>query len=315
MSEKRRYVYGPVYSRRLGRSLGLDLVPFKTCTYDCIYCQLGRTTNKTVERKEYAPLEAILDELEGALGGGGPAPDYITLAGSGEPTLNSRIGELIDRIKSRTDIPLAVLTNGSLLWLDDLQRALAPADLVIPSLDAGDALLFQEVNRPHPEVDFEKMLEGLAEFRRRFTRLIWLEVFLLADINDLAGQVEKLVKATDRVRPDLVQLNTVSRPPCEDFARPVSRSRLDEAAGMFHQPALVIGETSLTDSGKDYSKTATDDDILALLARRPCTVGGVAAGLALHINEASKRLHKLRNDGQVSTSRKNGETFYHAVSR
>jgi len=174
-SRDSKYVYGPVASRRLGRSLGVDLVPFKTCTYDCVYCQLGRTTHRTIQRGEYVPVDAVLAGLKAKLALG-PKPDYISLAGSGEPTLHARIGDLIAGIKLMTRIPIAVLTNGSLLWVPEVQDALMEADLVLPSLDAGDEPMFQRVNRPHPEILFEGMVDGLAAFTARFRKLVWLEV-------------------------------------------------------------------------------------------------------------------------------------------
>jgi len=149
--QPKQYIYGPVPSRRLGRSLGVDLVPFKTCTFDCVYCQLGRTTNRTMERKEWVPLEPVLTQLEAKLD---LKPDYITLAGSGEPTLYSKMSELIIRIKELTDVPVAVLTNGSLLWIPEVRDALLSADLVVPSLDAGSSELFRYVNRPHTNIEF-----------------------------------------------------------------------------------------------------------------------------------------------------------------
>lgn len=152
-----RYVYGPVPSRRLGSSLGVDLVPLKTCTYDCVYCQLGRTTEKTIQRREFAPVEQLLAELDLKLGQG-PRPDYVTLAGSGEPTLYSGIGRLIEQHKSLSDVPVAVLTNGSLLSDRDVQDALRLANLVLPSLDAGHELQFEAINRPHPAIRFERMV-------------------------------------------------------------------------------------------------------------------------------------------------------------
>ena len=181
-----RHVYGPVPSKRLGRSLGVDLAPFKRCTYDCIYCQLGRTTDKTVEPKAYATSEAICSELERKLSFG-PPPDYISLAGSGEPTLNAGIGELIAKIKGMTNIPVAVLTNGSLLWRDEVRAALMAADLVLPSLDAGDEAMFQYVNRPHRDISFERMIAGLSDFVRVYPGPVWLEVFLLAGVTAMPG--------------------------------------------------------------------------------------------------------------------------------
>ena len=184
-------IFGPVPSRRLGRSLGVDLVPFKTCTYNCIYCQLGRTTNRTLERHEWVPLDDVLGELETKLA---TQPDYITLSGSGEPTLYSRTGELIERIKSLTDVPVAVLTNGSLLWDADIRSQLMDADLVIPSLDAGDGAMFQAVNRPHEDISFEEMLSGLIEFCRQFRGQYWLEVMFLAGHNAIHDEAAKLAE-------------------------------------------------------------------------------------------------------------------------
>jgi wyosine [tRNA(Phe)-imidazoG37] synthetase (radical SAM superfamily) len=206
-----KYIYGPVPSRRLGRSLGIDLVPFKTCTYDCIYCQLGRTTNKTMERRSYVPIEDIIGELKIKLATG-EHPHYITIAGSGEPTLHSEIGELIVRIKAMTKIPVTVLTNGSLLFMPEVRAALMQADLVIPSLDAGDETMFRYVNRPHPEISFDRMVNGLIDFTRDFPGDVWLEVLLLFGITGMADETRKIAAYAERIGPQRVQLNTVCRP-------------------------------------------------------------------------------------------------------
>jgi wyosine [tRNA(Phe)-imidazoG37] synthetase (radical SAM superfamily) len=197
-----KYVFGPVPSRRLGRSLGIDLVPFKTCTYDCIYCQLGRTTCKTLERKEWVPLDMVVDELRQRLDS---RPDYITLSGSGEPTLFSRVDKLVDRIKQITTIPIAVLTNGSLLADKDVQRQLFKADVVLPSLDAGNDALFRLVNRPHEEISFERMLGGLIDFRRRFAGQYWLEVFVVASYSAIEAELAALRHCVDLIKPDAPQ--------------------------------------------------------------------------------------------------------------
>ncbi len=170
------HVFGPVPSRRLGRSLGVDLVPFKTYSYDCIYCQLGRTTNKTIERREWTPIDAVLDEVKENIAA---RPDYITLSGFGEPTLCTHLGELIKGIRSFTDIPVAVLTNGSLLWQKEVRREVAASQLIVPSLDAGNARMFEAVNRPHEDLSFEQMIEGLIALREEFSGDIWLDVFPL----------------------------------------------------------------------------------------------------------------------------------------
>ncbi len=233
------HIFGPVPSRRLGRSLGVDLVPFKTCTYDCVYCQLGPTTCKTIQRKEWVPRELVLHELEEKLCS---QPDYITLSGSGEPTLYSPLDKLIEGIRTLTDLPLAVLTNGSLLGHWEVRRALSLADLVIPSLDAGDDATFQLVNRPHEGISFERMLAGLVSFRRRFRKQYWLEVFLLSGYTDSEQQLTELRRCVDLIEPDRVQLNTVTRPPAENCAIAVPRTRLDEIAATFSPHAEVIAE-------------------------------------------------------------------------
>jgi wyosine [tRNA(Phe)-imidazoG37] synthetase (radical SAM superfamily) len=305
-----RYIYGPVPSWRLGLSLGVDLVPFKTCTYDCIYCQLGRTTHKTAERHEYLPMADVLAEVEQKLADG-PVPDYVTLSGSGEPTLHERIGQLIGEIKKLTYIPIAVLTNGSLLWQREVQDALMEADLVLPSLDAGDDFLFRYVNRPHREITFDQMVRGLAEFTRRFPKPVWLEVFLLAGVTGILPEVEKIAALARQIQPQRVQLNTVSRPPSEEFACPVSWNQMKEFANFFDGKAEVISEDNKLQSPVVHE--ATDADILALLSRRPCTVQGVSAGLGLHVGEAAKRLQVLVEEGSVTTVRNNKTIFYETV--
>lgn len=304
-----RYVYGPVPSRRLGRSLGIDLVPFKTCTFDCVYCQLGRTTDKTIERKEYVAVKKVLEELERKLAAG-DIPDYISLAGSGEPTLNSGIGDLICRIKDLTDIPVAVLTNGSLLWMSEVRDALKSADLVLPSLDAGDDRLFRYVNRPHEAISFEQMVDGMAEFARHFPGEVWLEVLLLAGVTGISSEVKKIAALAKRIAPSRVQLNTVSRPPSEEFAFALSADQMLALRGLFQGQVDIISE-----GGQDsfYSSALSDTkdvDIISLLSRRPCTCEDIAIGLGIHVAEAFKYLDALITAGKVSTVISGGRRFY-----
>lgn len=192
-------IFGPVPSRRLGRSLGVDLVPFKTCTFDCIYCQLDRTTHKITERKEWISLDKVIESLKSRISSN---PDYITLSGSGEPTLYSRIGELIDKIKAITNIPIAVLTNGSLFSLPQVRRDVMQADLVIPSLDAGNASSFEYVNRPHIDIIFDKMSEGLVDLRNEYKGRYWLEVFVLGGVTSTELEIQELSECIRRISPD-----------------------------------------------------------------------------------------------------------------
>ena len=295
--EAPRYIFGPVPSRRLGRSLGVDLVPFKTCTYDCIYCQLGRTTNKTVERREYVPTDAVLSEIRQKLDEGVSA-DYITLSGSGEPALHSRIGEVIAGIKAMTDVPVAVLTNGSLLWQDEVAEGLSRADLVIPSLDAGDAALFRHVNRPHEAVSFDEMVRGLAELRGRFRGEIWLEVFLLAGVTGIDAEVLKLKAIIDEIQPDRVQLNTAVRPTAEDFAFALSPAEMKSLCRLMGPTPEVIADFRGTHEAAQFR--ALREDVLGLLERRPCTLKDIAAALSLHLNEATKYVGELEREGLIA---------------
>jgi wyosine [tRNA(Phe)-imidazoG37] synthetase (radical SAM superfamily) len=304
-----QYLYGPVPSRRLGRSLGIDLVPFKTCTYDCIYCQLGRTTHKTLNRRDYSPIEQILIELEQVLNTG-DRPDYISIAGSGEPTLHAGIGMLIDEIKKRTEIPVAVLTNGSMLWMPQVGDALATADVVLPSLDACNSQLFECINRPCRGIDFDRMVDGLVQFTHRFPGQVWLEMLLLSGWTDTPEAARRLSELVSRIEPARVQLNTVCRPPAEKHARSLSIEQMQALKRFFPEPVDIIGETAPQPVQERTFPAVREHDILALLARRPCTAEDVAAGLRLHVNEALKHLQRLVATEKAVVSFKNEKAFY-----
>jgi len=307
-SNKREYIFGPVPSRRLGRSLGIDLVPFKTCSYDCIYCQLGRTTNKTMQRKEWVPIDIVMEQLKEKLDS---KPDYITLSGSGEPTLFSQLEDLISRIKDITDIPIAVLTNGSLLWLPEVRKALKSADMVVPSLDAGSNRIFQYVNRPHQDITFSKMLQGLVEFRKAYSGQYWLEVFLLAGVTTPEMEIKRLKTCINAIQPDKVQVNTVTRPPAEAFAEPVPQKQLQTITKKLYEKAEVIADYSNVHKQQDFS--ALCEDVLTLLKRRPCSVEDIAAGLGFHRNEAVKYVEELSSVGRIEVKPHNQQLYYQAV--
>ncbi|MGC8604841.1 MAG: radical SAM protein [Desulfomonilaceae bacterium] len=309
---KFHHVYGPVASKRLGRSLGVDLVPFKTCSYDCVYCQLGKTSHKTIDRKEYAPIENALKELEIKLNDG-PFPDYISLAGSGEPTLNLGIGRLIRRIKRLTTVPVAVLTNGSLLWIPEVQESLLDADIVLPSLDAGDEISFRYVNRPHKGISFESMIKGLVEFTAVFSGSVWLEVFLLGGVTGVSPAVKKIARWVNEIAPERVQLNTVSRPPAEEFAFAVNEVRMQELRKLIPGKVELITENGFGKMPVAKHQETNNSDILALLSRRPCTVQGVSVGLGMNPGEAAKRLQCLNQQGDIKVVRSNDCIFYEKV--
>jgi len=299
------YIFGPVPSRRLGRSLGVDLVPFKTCTYDCIYCQLGRTTNETVERHEWVPLNDVLEELKGKLAS---KPDYITLSGSGEPTLFSRLDELIAGIRSMTDIPVAVLTNGSLLWQEAVRRQLMDAHVVIPSLDAGHSSMFQAVNRPHESIPFDQMLQGLLAFREDYYGEYWLEVFLLAGHTVIDSEICKIVESVNRIKPDRVQLNTATRPTAEDYAVMVDRRKMADLVSRFDPPAEVIADYRGIHADSDFK--AERESVLEMIRRRPCSLEDIADGLGMHRNEAVKYVEELDAEGLLEKRSSGAKVFY-----
>jgi wyosine [tRNA(Phe)-imidazoG37] synthetase (radical SAM superfamily) len=284
-------VFGPVPSRRLGRSLGVDLVPHKTCPYNCLYCQVGRTERRTVERKDWVPLPETFEALRGKLDA---CPDVITLSGSGEPTLHAGLGEAIRRIKAMTDVPLAVLTNAALLWVPAVREALLRADFVFPSLDAGDPETFHAVNRPHGTIDFDRMVEGLIDFREIFKGRLNLEVFLLEGLNDSPAQVRKIASIAKRISPDEVQLNTVTRPPAEDSARPVTAEALEALATLFDPPAKVIA--SFRSASRRDQGSVTEEAVLNILRRRPCTLEDLAAGLGAPIDEVRELVETLSSE-------------------
>jgi len=286
----------------------VDLVPYKTCTYDCIYCQLGRTTCKTTERKEWVPTKEVVAQLKDRLGS---QPDYITLSGSGEPTLHAGIEPLIHAIKGMTDIPVAVITNGSLLWRAEVQRALLDADLVVPSLDGGSEDIFQYVNRPHPQIHFEQMLQGLVDFRRLFHGRYWLEVFLLGGVTTVETRITALRDCIEKISPDKLQVNTVVRPPAESYATAVPREQLEAIAAQLHPQAELIVPCAHGDATD--SSGAGCDEVLDLLRRRPCSIADIATGLRLHPHEVAKCVGRLVAEQKVQARKQEGTLYYEAV--
>lgn len=292
-----KYIFGPVPSRRLGRSLGVDLVPYKTCTFDCIYCDLGRTINKTILREPYIKPQEIIIELESVSSIKSIKPDYITLSGSGEPTLNRNIGEIIHAIKSYTSIPLAVLTNGSLLFIEEVRNDLLEADVVLPSLDAISNATFQCLNRPHQSLKIEEIISGLIQFRKQYRHQLWLEVVFCRGINDDKREIERLKGIIERIGPDRVQLNTPVRPPAEEFAYPLTSTQLERIRKNLGEKAEIISEFAQP-MGEELN-SVKDTDILNLIKRRPCTIEDISRALGLRIDEVVKRLDHLRKRGGI----------------
>ncbi|MFQ6034798.1 MAG: radical SAM protein [Sedimentisphaerales bacterium] len=309
-----RYLYGPVPSRRLGLSLGIDIIPVKVCTLDCVYCQLGKTTEKTIERKDYVPIEEVLAELKERLAQGLKA-DFITISGSGEPTLNSRLGELIDGIKKITDIPVAILTNGTLLYRHVVRADCAKADVVLPSLDAGDEQVFQKVNRPHRDISIEKLISGLCAFRDEFVGQIWLEVFLVEGLNTDAEQIARIKDAIERIRPDKVQLNTAVRPTAEPNVKAMDAEKLQAIAGQLGEKCEVVASSCVASDAPCLKRNTQYDirnTVLSMLKRRPCSLQNICSGLGISRHEAIKYISHLQQLGVIYSEEKDGTTFFRA---
>ncbi len=300
------YILGPVPSRRLGKSLGIDLIPPKTCTYNCIYCQIMIDTNqKTLKRKEWVPLDEVIEQLKDKLKS---KPDIITITGCGETTLYSRIGELIDKIKSLTNTKIAVLTNGSLLWIPEVRKELKNADIVMPNLDAGDELVYQKVNRPHKELSFEDMVKGLIDFREEFAHQYWLEIFLLQGMNANDYQIEKLQKIIDRISPDRIQLNTVTKPTWEFCPGAVPKDVLNNYCELFGDKSEIIADYSKMNKSNNF--TIATEDLILYLKKRPCTLNDISINFDLNRMEAIKLIDRLCSKENIKSEKRNEELYY-----
>ena len=307
-----RYLYGPVPSRRLGRSLGIDLVPHKICTYDCIYCQIGKTTDKTLVRKEYVPVKEILEEVRRFLKEETSSIDHLSLSGSGEPTLHSQIRSVIEGIKTITSIPVAVITNGSLLYEEEVRQDLLHADIVLPSLDAVSSEVFMRINRPRPGFSIEKVIEGLVEFRKVYKGQIWLEILFCQGVNDSKEELLRMKKAVDRIQPDRIHLNTVVRPPSEKWAAPLSQKEMEEIQVYFGEKASIITEFDRhpsSISGRDIK-----EEILEILKRRPLSLSDLSKGMGIPQNELDEYIKPLAQERKIQT-RIFGGSIYYEISK
>jgi wyosine [tRNA(Phe)-imidazoG37] synthetase (radical SAM superfamily) len=264
------YVYGPVPSWRLGQSLGVDPVPLKTCNWNCAYCQLGRTQPVVNERRDYVPVDAVIAELKSVLAdhpAGGI--DWVTFLGSGEPLLHARLGEMLRAAKALTPLPVALITNGSLFWQADVREEAAVADAVLPTLDVGSADLYRRLNRPHPEVTFERHLDGLIAFRDAYRGRFWLEVMLVQGVNDTDPALEALAACVARIRPDEIHLNVPTRPPVEKWVHPPDPALIRRAADVLGRVAPVRVPTRASGAFDLGPSGDLVEAVLAILQRHP----------------------------------------------
>jgi len=307
---KYRHLFGPVPSRRLGLSLGIDPIPYKTCTFDCIYCECGATTDLTKERRYYIPTDEIIQELDVFLESK-PDLDYVTFSGSGEPTLNKGIGKIISHIKDRyPEYKVAVLTNSSLFSDKEVRKELFHADLVMPSLDVVSENTFSKINRPVSGIKIDEIIEGLIAFRKEFSGKIWLEVFIVPGINDTKGEIEKLHNVLEKINADEVQLNSLDRPGTVDWVQPATREYLESIRSKLSRvPVIVIGGYEKREKVRQFN-TEIEAQILSTIYRRPCTTEDLSEILGLHVSEVNKYLDTLMGHNKIVPVRKSRGIFF-----
>lgn len=309
-----RYVFGPIASRRLGASLGVDLVKAKTCSLDCIYCEAGATTVHTLDRTEAVPVDAVIAELRTVLGGNPPKIDFVTFSGAGEPTLNSRIGDVIRFLKAEfPQYPVCLLTNGCGLFDPALRRELAGLDVAVPSLDASNEAEFQTINRPAAGLTFAMLADGLRAFSRESTAKIWLELFVVPGVNDSDASIARFADIIRSLRVDKIQLNTLDRPGVLDWVRPAPPETLAKFAAALSPIAPV--ETAARrdpekETGAELVRTEMVCRILEITAKRDATAEDLAREVEAELPVVEANLARLTAAGMLRLIRRPDGVFY-----
>jgi wyosine [tRNA(Phe)-imidazoG37] synthetase (radical SAM superfamily) len=306
-----RHIFGPVPSRRLGISLGVDIIPYKTCTLDCVYCECGKTTDLRIERKRFVDPRIILDEIKEVVSDDKHI-EYITFSGSGEPTLNKDIGEIIRGIKEITDIPVAVLTNGTLLFLKEVQQDLMKADVVLPSLDAVTSPVFSKINRPHNGLSIDLIINGLITFRNEYSGEIWLEVFIAKGINDNREELDTIYQTIKKIKPDKVQLNSLDRPPTVDNVQPVEIKTLENIVEKWRDLPVeveIIKRIRKRNEIASFSKNL-ENNILNTINRRPLTIEDLEALTSKNKLELFKYIDVLEKEKKIQAQIVGDKIFY-----
>jgi len=309
-----KHVFGPVPSRRLGQSLGIDPVPLKTCNWNCVYCQLGRSRPMIQLRREYFPTDEIIAEVQEVLAAHQPKEiDWITFVGSGETTLHNGIGKMIHAVKQMTTLPVAVITNGSLLYQPEVRQELAQADAVLPTLDAGTESLFIQINRPHPEFTFQRHIEGLQAFRREYGGKLWVEVMLVGGVNDTEEALRQIATTLEEIHPDEVHILQPERPPVETWVRPA------DAEGLLRARAILGGIAKVIHPAKGiFDLSGSEnlvDAIVGIITRHPMLETDLMETLAhFSTDEVISTLQMLRESGKAQVVTRHGVKFWSASS-
>lgn len=310
-----KYLFGPVFSRRIGVSLGVDLVPAKTCSMDCVYCEAGATTTLDSRRREFYDTDEIIGELDDFLSRS-PEIDYITFSGAGEPTLHSGMGRIVKFVKGKfPQYRLCLITNGILLGSEQLIGELAGIDLVIPSLDAADDETLEKINRPAKGISAEGIVKSLETFRKSSKALFWLEIFVVPGINDSAESIEAIRKAVIRIAPDKVQLNSLDRPGTEKWVRKASEKEILPFVRALepHVKVEVIGKPTLSASPSTAAKVPEGDlekAVLEIVRRRPCTLPEIASALSIEEGMLHPLMRKMADAGAIKAETMARGVFY-----
>ncbi len=291
--------------------MGVDILPRKYCNFDCIYCQLGKTTNKEVGRKSFFDVQAVVDEIVEEAGRA-EIIDFVTFSGSGEPTLNMDLGSMIRRVKQKLKVPVAVITNGSLLSLEAVRNDLLEADVVLPSLDAASESVFRYINRPHNLTDLTTIIEGLRLFRQVYTGLIWLEIMLIKDVNDDPEELEKLRAIIQELHVDRIHLNSIARPPAEETAMTMERGDLERICKYFGPLCEVI--SSFDRAGIQGEREGWAEMILGILGRRSLTASDIVKITGIGGLQVQDALDAIEAEGKVRQFRIGSDVYYQLVS-
>jgi len=305
-----KHLFGPVPSRRLGMSLGIDLIPKKVCSLNCVYCEVGKTTKLTTDRLEYVKYDTVVAELEQFMSDN-PKIDYITFSGSGEPTLNSKIGSVMDFIKKNyPEIKTAVLTNGTLLFDKKLRKELLQADVILPSLDAATQSVFEKIDRPSGNLKIDVYIQSLIDLRKEYKGDIWLEVFFLKNYNDSKEELSLIKEAILKIKPDSIQLNTLDRPGTEIDLIPLTKDEMQAIVDFWNLPNAEIIASPPERTNIESYRDDIEAAILETIARRPCTLDDLHHLLGVHINEINKYLGALEANHKIKTVNLERGIFY-----
>ncbi len=306
-----KYLFGPVNSRRLGISLGIDLVPFKTCSLDCIFCECGKTTNLTQKIAEYIPIDDVIAELDKYLTKK-PHLDNITFSGSGEPTLNSGIGKVIEFLKkNHPEYRISLLTNGTLLHIEDIRRSILRADMIMPSLHAISGEIFNRITRPADGITAETHICGLIKLREEYGNDLILELFIIPNINDSNTELDRIKEACLKIMPDKVQLNSLDRPSTEEWVEPPTRKKMLDIKAHLHPIVVeIIGEQEHNLHCGDNRAKDIIDAILSTILRRPSTLQDLSLTLGVKIVELKKIIKYLHDDNKIEEIHSEKGTFY-----